>query len=453
MRSQGKAPSTASAADRISGLPEDVLHHVLSLLPAHDAVRTCALARRWRHLWRSAPGLRVTGVKGWRSADRFVEFVDRLLRHRSGGAPLESCDMDLDASDFDFDYFLLSDNGHVSRWIWNAVHLRVRELRLALMDLETFCLPDLPFVSQHLTRLELVCVEANSRFLDFSGCPALVDLKMEYCFFNADKMSSASLQRLAMTDSQFRVDDRTRLSLPSLISLELTLYSGRAPLLESMPSLEMANIILYRGCEDSCCHGGPGDCSCDGCQYYYGSDVDHTRTSCMLLNGLSEARHLELSSYADVLVFSRDLKWGPKFTKLKTLVLNEWCLADDLNAVFCFLQHSPILEELTLQLSMASRHSMKTEGCCKTLEQSYGFDNLRIVKIKCEEIDGRVHKIVNILETNGIPLELINIQQTNRCSGSGCEHKFHLYWFQLQLELSALPRVGKILANDGSTVS
>jgi hypothetical protein len=52
-------------------------------------------------------------------------------------------------------------------------------------------------------------------------------------------------------------------------------------------------------------------------------------------------------------VINRDLKLCPTFSKLKTLLLSEWCpgIASDLNVLSCFLQHSPILEKLTLQLS------------------------------------------------------------------------------------------------------
>ncbi|EEC67843.1 hypothetical protein OsI_35456 [Oryza sativa Indica Group] len=42
----------------INALPEEVLQHVMSFLPAKQAVRTCVLARRWRHLWKSMPALR-----------------------------------------------------------------------------------------------------------------------------------------------------------------------------------------------------------------------------------------------------------------------------------------------------------------------------------------------------------------------------------------------------------
>jgi hypothetical protein len=44
-------------SDRIGALPDALLHHVLSLLPAEEAVRTSVLARRWRYLWKFAAGL------------------------------------------------------------------------------------------------------------------------------------------------------------------------------------------------------------------------------------------------------------------------------------------------------------------------------------------------------------------------------------------------------------
>ena len=54
--------ATASNDDRLGSLPDDALLHVLSLLPSEDAVRTCVLARRWRHLWRFTAALRIARV-------------------------------------------------------------------------------------------------------------------------------------------------------------------------------------------------------------------------------------------------------------------------------------------------------------------------------------------------------------------------------------------------------
>lgn len=210
--------------------------------------------------------------------------------------------MEFDAGDFDFDYFLLAKKQHVSHWIMDAVRLNVQVFRLSFAELESFCLPDLPLVSQHLVRLELACVDANDSILDFSGCPSLLVLRMKYCFLNAGKlMISASLKKLIMIDCEFRRGERTRVSLPSLISLELTRCYGRTPLLECIPSLERAIVSLADSSEDYCIDGGTGDCgddSCEGCKYYYGSDDN--RNDCVFLKGLSEATHVELSACPSV---------------------------------------------------------------------------------------------------------------------------------------------------------
>uniref|UniRef100_A0A453PYM6 FBD domain-containing protein n=1 Tax=Aegilops tauschii subsp. strangulata TaxID=200361 RepID=A0A453PYM6_AEGTS len=70
----------------------------------------------------------------------------------------------------------------------------------------------------------------------------------------------------------------------------------------------------------------------------------------VVLEGLSAATNLELTSDDRLSVFRMDLKWSPVFSKLKTLLLNEWCVADDFTGLVYFLQHSPILETLMLQL-------------------------------------------------------------------------------------------------------
>jgi hypothetical protein len=49
-------------------------------------------------------------------------------------------------------------------------------------------------------------------------------------------------------------------------------------------------------------------------------------------------------------IFRRDLTHCPVFSKLKTLLLNDWCLIRNLDALVCFLQHSPALEKVILQL-------------------------------------------------------------------------------------------------------
>jgi hypothetical protein len=70
----------------------------------------------------------------------------------------------------------------------------------------------------------------------------------------------------------------------------------------------------------------------------------------------SLSRDLENSPYFLIILqflqyaYKRDLAYCPVFSKLKTLVLNEWCVAIDLHGLVRILQHTPILEKLTLQL-------------------------------------------------------------------------------------------------------
>ncbi|KAM0891995.1 hypothetical protein ACQ4PT_026028 [Festuca glaucescens] len=98
-----EAPSAAEMDD----LQDDVLPIIVSFLPAHDAVRTCVLAKRWRHVWTSAPALRITAVGDFRSADKFNRFVDHLLSLRRHTHPsLESCEFDLDETKFGLGWFL-----------------------------------------------------------------------------------------------------------------------------------------------------------------------------------------------------------------------------------------------------------------------------------------------------------------------------------------------------------
>jgi hypothetical protein len=113
--------------DRISALPDKVLRLVLLLLPAHEAVATCVLARRWLHHWKEAPGLSMDWW-GYQELDRFISFVDRVFTLRSYNAPLNHCHF--------YMYFLRLVPGRERlfvRWIRQALRCQARELRICLI--------------------------------------------------------------------------------------------------------------------------------------------------------------------------------------------------------------------------------------------------------------------------------------------------------------------------------
>ncbi|XP_066340906.1 F-box protein At5g03100-like [Miscanthus floridulus] len=427
--SKRAAPPALSSGGSIDALPDGVLEHIVGFVPAPEAVQTCVLARRWRYLWRSAPGLRVGWLGdgpglhlGWPGDEEQAsppvkehrELVDRLLLLR-GGSPLDTCDIRL--GEFQDD-----DVPRVNFWVWHAISCKVRQFTLSIHWHSYLKLDDLPLVSQHLTRLELRGVWVDSSFLDFSSCPALEYLDLLHCDLSTVKnISSYSLKHLSITQSRFPDDfdqfmftgvletrNRTCIYAPNLVSLRLDGLENLTPRLVSMPSLVEASVRITDDCGDYCVmlsEPDITDCLCELCDSSRGG----TGYSCVLFQSLSKAKSLLLTcNTSDTLpqiLFKWDLRWCPVFSMLKTLVLNEyWCVPDDANLLLRILEHTPVLEELTLELfSEGPNYEVEMKGSINQMDRSAKISEyLNIVKIKCQILDESVLNVLELLRTFGI---------------------------------------------------
>nr|XP_040247409.1 uncharacterized protein LOC120965972 [Aegilops tauschii subsp. strangulata] len=220
-------------------------------------------------------------------------------------------------------------------WLRHAVSHQVQVLRLAV---HTRVTTNMAFISSHLKRLQLCHMYFEGCSLDFSSCQVLEELELTSCYIHTNILSQ-SIWHLNIPGRGFDMRTPTCISAPNLIGLRLAPCWGLTPFLDSMPSLVTASVMLEEGicfCLDpSCvrCNGqiGKSDCS-------------------VVFKRFSGATNLELAiSDPAMFIFRNDLKWCPMFCKLKTLLLNDWCVSYDFRGLIYFLQHSPILETLTLQ--------------------------------------------------------------------------------------------------------
>ncbi|XBH81144.1 hypothetical protein VPH35_106758 [Triticum aestivum] len=367
--------------DRLGDLTDDLLHHVLSLLPPEDALKTCVLDTRWRALWRRTTNMHFNAIH----CERCEQLVKLFIQLR-GNSPLPKCEISTSPDDHPHHTDLIYTNTELL--IDYALECQVKELllRAGHIDDDAIIL-DMPLISSHLKILHLQDVTCSA--MNFSGCPVLEELKMEYCDIYAHKISSKSLKRLCITEQcSVPQEFHIRIFAPDLISLQISNFHGATPFLGDMPFLVTAYIGLCDGCHDSC------EKDLRGCEMNQATDlpaVAFAKTGGWFPSGNPKNLRTRARTSIRRFIYSLDLKCCPIFDKLKTLLLNEWFTAIDLVRI---LQHSSILEIFILRTLRNNR----TIICMCTP---------KVVNIECR-IDGGIHKIVNILSTCGILRDQIN---------------------------------------------
>ncbi|KAL6608311.1 hypothetical protein ACP70R_041374 [Stipagrostis hirtigluma subsp. patula] len=300
--------------DRLSDLPDALLHHIMSFLRAWEVARTCVLARRWRGLWASAPcvDLRFWRLCRHRAPPRpLTRFVYHFLLEREASAPVDTLrllsspvyDTDDDSSDSDTD----DDSGDgntqgysthdVDIWLRAAIKRRARLIHLIEhpKDEAFSSFEHVNFVSCHLKHLKLsgsMLIDRTMRQLS-SQCPALEVLDLKNCYLDGSEISSASLKSLSVVRCRFATD--LTVAAPNLVSLRCVTPHYRVPLFKNLASLATGIVVLcdsflhvgyeyqYEDMDESspykdsdsdseCSHGDDSDC--------YDSDADNNATTC-----------------------------------------------------------------------------------------------------------------------------------------------------------------------------
>lgn len=217
-------------------------------------------------------------------------FIKSLLLNRNSSALIDVCEVEIG------EYDDIENDPQVDQLVRDALLCQARIIRITVSsEFNRVDLGGLPFISQHLTWLELTQVALQDDVLDYSSCPALKNLLMRGCSIQNRKISSLSLEELIIINCTFYPSvGRAQISAPSLVRLELVDCDCATPMLERMPSLTKATIRLY-GSQDVCGKEEFGcTCStviCHNCGPLSNEDFNRR---CVLMKGLSEAESLEL---------------------------------------------------------------------------------------------------------------------------------------------------------------
>lgn len=346
--------------DRISSLPDTILHHILSFVPTKSAVKTSLLSKQWRYIWTKVPALDFsemphsmadTNLTGLGQIDS-NNFVDKVLIHND--APyVRLLRLNLDERDFlgDPASYLISWLGALARREIQEIYVELdlgREQvpvpillparflsgeKLVVLKLDGLFAFNVP-VSLHLPNLEvlhLVCIQLpNDQFMKSltSGCPVLKELHIKYCRgIRALYIESVTLKTL---------------------KLKLNVESSQSFVVIKAPNLGCLHMKEHMEQYDICDMGLLMEAKLD---------IFGDQNELQVLSKMSSVKNLCLKTHVTSSVPSLDVFAALTFGNLTFLELNTHC------SIMCmFLKCAPMLKSLIIE----------NETCCDcTSEHKY----------------------------------------------------------------------------------
>ncbi|TVU02032.1 hypothetical protein EJB05_52496 [Eragrostis curvula] len=338
-------PDVGGVMDRLSALPDGLLHLIMSFLPAPQVVRTCLLSSRWRYLWRTMPRLNIDekdfGISETTSSNaldekwgKFEDFATNLLLFHDSTSSLDefrlSCHL--------FHWL------HLDRWIRRGIEYCPALLQIQIqMNWYNYnpsfkMSPVMSSNFRHLKTLYLCGLELDRRFMDLlcSSCPVMEDLKLEKCMFSDNhfqRIESSTLKKLVMHCCVNNTSHPLFIMAPSLTYLDLWDECQDGIWLQNMDSLVKASIQVA------------------------GENETLSLERLGLLGSLFNVTSLELAGFESEVMLSLKSDEFPIFHNLRTIYFNScfldhYDLNDKLEALGNFLQNTPCLEKLTLKYCM-----------------------------------------------------------------------------------------------------
>ncbi|RZC62463.1 hypothetical protein C5167_024243 [Papaver somniferum] len=253
--------SSSSEEDRISSLPDSLIHHILSFMYTNHAVQTCALSKRWRYIWTSMPVLKFdsyvqyheSGVEdsddddGVNTIKRFKNFVDKVLGLR------DKSDIKRAGSN-NFYYRLSDDYGKIilPSCEMSLPRLKSLHLRLELLSFKDETLTN-KFFSSFPNLESLVIAFWGLIECEFSN----MNLKISLPELKHFKYKSTEVDINSMEEKN---NSEVTLHAPSLSSFIFDSYMSTSFILEDLSSLITADIEIRINREDQMPSSYPAIC-------------------------------------------------------------------------------------------------------------------------------------------------------------------------------------------------
>lgn len=159
--------------DRLSSLPDDVIHKILSFIDITEAIETSVLSPRWRFIWTSLPYLNFS-TDYFSTLPKFYEFVIHVLSRRSKQADVSSVGLEFSGD---------VTEPFVKTILNYAFSHNVQRLRIMCAHREEIEFPLSLFKSESLTHLSLTGTYfRNTDFITLASTwdlPALTTLSLE----------------------------------------------------------------------------------------------------------------------------------------------------------------------------------------------------------------------------------------------------------------------------------
>ncbi|KAL5729387.1 hypothetical protein ACHQM5_002353 [Ranunculus cassubicifolius] len=392
--------------DRLSNLPEPILHHILSFLDMADATQTRLLSKKWRYIYTTLPSLTfhrdylkmllcftnynyITksrlnySTKELNSVVnmKFVNFVNQVL---------VNCEAESIQTFRLYWGSGLCDSSFIESWLGSVVAKNVQEIDVQISTEKTiFELPEGLWSSKFLRSLKLhpgskypeqtiiiptpesvdLPVLRNLSFtkvdyvrdelLDvyFTGCPNLERVELIECnldndqklTFSAPQLKHLVIEILDRVSWNKKCKKNIVISAPNLVSFTCKDYVTYNYSLEKLGSLEVANIQMRTADRDY----NDEDFDWDAPEF----TVEDSKRMMKLLKGLYNVKYLTLnptfleviSEAPDVLERSYTPLGNLRYLKLITQI-GKACL----RSIVYLLENSPNVETLILEINSVS---------------------------------------------------------------------------------------------------